>query len=36
LTAPARAEQSCEFMSGETPQQRAAALVARLIEEQLI
>jgi electron transfer flavoprotein beta subunit len=36
VTAPARAEQSCEFMSGETAQQQAAALVDRLIEEKLI
>ena len=36
VTAPVRAEQSCEFISGETPQQQAAALVERLIEEKLI
>ncbi len=36
VIAPVRAEQSCEFVSGETPQQQAAALVERLIEEKLI
>jgi hypothetical protein len=36
VTAPARAEQSCEFILGDTPQQQAAALVDRLIEEKLI
>jgi len=36
VTAPARAEQSCEFVPGDTPQQQAAGLVERMIAEKLI
>lgn len=36
VTAPARAEQSCEFIPGDTPQQQAAGLVERMIAEKLI
>ena len=36
VTAPARAEQSCEFIPGDTAQQQAAGLVDRLIAEKLI
>ncbi len=36
VISPARAELSCEFISGDTPQQQAARLVDRLIAETLI
>ena len=36
VTAPARAEQSCEFIPGDTPQQQAAGLAERMIAEKLI